>query len=116
VLSIVVISDISKFFFGLNATFRLEKIKIKARYVQDTVKVATYGGDKSDEPSNEVFNAEDPPPTSGIDYPFRELFDLIGIFKVGFSAPELVPDDIKHFQKTLFCRGDVLLGFEIGRD
>ena len=38
------------------------------------------------------------PPTRGFDCPFQELSDLIEMFKIGFSAPQLVLDDIKRFR------------------
>ena len=51
---------------------------------------------------------EDAPPIRGIDGLFQGLFDLSEMFKIGFSAPKLVPNDIKRFQKTLSCCGSVL--------
>ena len=40
---------------------------------------------------------EDAPPIRGIDGLFQGLFDLIEVFKLGISAPKLVPNDIKRF-------------------
>ena len=43
---------------------------------------------------------EDAPPIRGIDGLFQVLLDLIEVFKIGLSAPKLVPNDIKRFRNN----------------